>query len=819
MASKAGLFSTTLTAFIVDSKQDLKPSPQDETVYYLRQHSTILLQISGQLSSIAPQVAIPSTSPPPFPPFSPLASDVRVNVFWFMALAFSLLSALLAILVQQWVRNYMHVFQRYGDPLKSSRLRQYLYEGCERWYMPMIAEAVPKLLHISLFLFFAGLGHSLLNINTKVALSTIVPISVSSLLYIFTTFAPIVYPQSPYQNSFSGIFWYLIQKSCSRRFKYRGSDGEMKCVSTNMAQRQMQLAMEETEARKDRDERAIRWLIDNLTEDAEMEKFLSAIPGSFNTDWGTEVWERVGKHHESEDQSQNEPLGPHTDTTSHHPPTSWSIRSVLGPFVDLVGRPAPRHPTHPATHATTRSPVPPNDHPHSTAQAGTGHVQGEDRDVVHELSIRVARSVEMCKNHKLLENNVGFWRKRTRACIEVTASLVCCANAKLAWFGGILNLLGDIGCFEQVRELSSAGTDELFVMRWTCLSLVAIRQILAHYLGVSHSATLAIESFAEEDDSSNNDDLAGAQKIDETFQRANDCLFQLYDALRYAEDLTEDVKEILRGREIQILELEQIDIEADRLQWIDGRIGSMQDIIKHDSCRIISQFPGVLDNFEPYYHQAHESIPFSRLVELSRDLHKLQFICPGKTLKSMCSPSLILRNILDGQGDADAYKDLRKHLGSFRSSSGWQGDEMQRQLWRLQDLGDGGGLGFTVELFFLSLSQQLSTSSSNKSHSALYTGTFRATTSGWSIYKHSLGTQKLLLDIALSRRWVFEAHYPAYIVDEFLLLLGNVFEGQTGPHIDEAKQKFETIQQYRPGGFRERVLRVLTSEQAQSPAS
>src|SRR5450756_730221 len=158
MAPQAGLFSATLTGFALDSKQDLKPSPADETVYYLRQHSTILSQISLQLSSIAPQVSIPSTPPPPFPVFNPSASDVRVNVFWFMSLVFSLLAALLAILVQQWVRDYMHVFQRYGDPLKSSRLRQYLYEGCEGWYMPMVADAVPGFLHISLFLFFAGLG-------------------------------------------------------------------------------------------------------------------------------------------------------------------------------------------------------------------------------------------------------------------------------------------------------------------------------------------------------------------------------------------------------------------------------------------------------------------------------------------------------------------------------------------------------------------------------------------------------------------------------------------------------------------------------------
>ncbi|KAF8490532.1 hypothetical protein F5888DRAFT_1951006 [Russula emetica] len=144
----AGLFSAALTAFVVDSKQNLTPSPADETVYYLRQQSTILSQISVQLSSIAPQVSIPSTPPAPFPVFNPSASDVRVNVFWFMSLVFSLLAALLAILVQQWVRDYMHVFQRYGDPLKSSRLRQYLYEGCDGWYMPMVAEAVPGFLHL-----------------------------------------------------------------------------------------------------------------------------------------------------------------------------------------------------------------------------------------------------------------------------------------------------------------------------------------------------------------------------------------------------------------------------------------------------------------------------------------------------------------------------------------------------------------------------------------------------------------------------------------------------------------------------------------------
>ena len=143
---------------------------------------------------------------------------------------------------------------------------------------------------------------------------------------------------------------------------------------------------------------------------------------------------------------------------------------------------------------------------------------------------------------------------------------------------------------------------------------------------------------------------------------------------------------------------------------------------------------------------------------------------------------------------------------------------MHRQMWRLQDLRDGGGLGFTVELFFFAFSQLLSASPSKESHSALYTGTFRAITSDWNKYKHSLGTQKLLLDIAISRLWEFDGYYPVYILDEFLSLLTNILEGQTGPHIDGAKQKLESFR-WHDGfkRFRVGVLRVLTQAQSRAP--
>ncbi|KAI0277160.1 hypothetical protein BGY98DRAFT_648573 [Russula aff. rugulosa BPL654] len=61
----AGLFSATLTSFLIDAKQNLQASPADQAVYYLQQNVAMLNQISRQLASIAPQVAIPSDPPSP----------------------------------------------------------------------------------------------------------------------------------------------------------------------------------------------------------------------------------------------------------------------------------------------------------------------------------------------------------------------------------------------------------------------------------------------------------------------------------------------------------------------------------------------------------------------------------------------------------------------------------------------------------------------------------------------------------------------------------------------------------------------------------
>ncbi|KAF8486853.1 hypothetical protein DFH94DRAFT_701142 [Russula ochroleuca] len=643
----AGLFSAALTSFVVDSKQNLTVSPTDKMVYYLQQQSTILSQISQQISSIAPQVSIPSTPPPPFPPFNPSASDVRINAFWFMALTFSLSAALLAILVQQWVRDYMHIFQRYSDPLKSARIRQYLFEGSEGWYMPIAAEAVPGLLHVSLFLFFVGLGDSTLNINTTIGLTTTIPIGLCGLLYIFITFAPVIYPQSPYQTSFSGAIWYAIQKSRGRIFKDR--NGESNSVSTNMAKGQMELSMEETKERKARDKRAIQWLLDNLTEDAEIESFAMSIPGSFNGKWSFQVWTEPSNSNEGD-----------MSAVAQRSSRLRAIPNVLG----LIPR---QLRTCTASHSRRNALIHQPGLPSANIHRPIHTPSINERNTIRDLCRRVGHLFDTCKNRAVFTSD-ELWRRRARACVEATASLVCYADAELSWFGDIVGTLGDIGNFEGIRDLSLAERDQAFVVRWTCVSIMAIRQILRF----KEQVRLAMASFGEIGHIDRTDEAAekNARQIDET---------------------------------------------------------------------------------------------------------------------------------LEDRWNAEVIK-----------KAFWPKITLQRTLWSLQDFRDGGGLAFAVELFLLALKQLLATSPSQKSYSALYIITFETITSDWRRYKHSPGTQKILLDAVVSDQGFLRTfNYPAYITDELWQLLGDMLEGQTGPHINSAVQQLTDLQREDGDRYGAKALAVI----------
>ena len=793
-------------------------------VYYQQQSVVLLAQISEQVSSIAPQVSIPSTLPPPYPTFSPNSSDVRVNVFWFMSLIFSLTAALLATLVQQWVRDYMHVFQRYSNPLKSARLRQYLYEGAEGWYMPMVAEAVPGLVHVSLFLFFVGLGDSLLSLNTTVGVFTVIMITTCGLLYVFSMFAPIINPQSPFQNPFSGLLWYLMQKVHPERYLDRASGGSLKAVSSTLSRAQMQLAMEENDGRKDRDVRAIQWLIDNRTEDDEMESFVMAIPGCFTSKWGINVWRKVSEVGQYGDTA----LRPNATTI-----TSWSDANLPISVLPRLRPPLPRRTCHPlglfqplgrifGTRITNSIPhdatiTQPMPHLYINDHAPNGLYTHQDL-AIYDLCKRIRHLIGTCDNHSIFTNK-ELWFNRARGCAETAASLVFCVDIKPELFGDLGRLLFPLYDFLTTEwdQIKAPGSDGLFRARFHCLAFVVVNRAMENDDGITRYARRAINRlsrFKMEDDNedtniSDDDEnaLKNARRIDNYFEAAKQfCLHGLRGAFEHSDVGTteEQVKEALaHDHKDDISMLEHITLSIDGVADIDEATSRINESICDFASGLISVVRGVdFDGFKPTgVTGLIDPTQFFNPTEHPSFLP--QFIFLNQRLRLLCSYSPKLRDIIDGRG-RDTYQEILEDMKIFWASSDklafWSGVRrrhlMERQLWRLQDLRDGNGLGFWVELFCLVARQLIPIPLLPDNLSVLILGTFRIITSNWRQHKHSIGTQRVILnlicDMAILDRGLMSDHdFPKYITDELLILLQKMVEGQAGSHIDEAMEELE----------------------------
>jgi hypothetical protein len=199
-----------------------------------------------------------------------------------------------------------------------------------------------------------------------------------------------------------------------------------------------------------------------------------------------------------------------------------------------------------------------------------------------------------------------------------------------------------------------------------------------------------------------------------------------------------------------------------------------------------------------------------------------QLFFPGQQIQSLCTLGRRLRDIIDDQNTEMHYEALKslETLPNIPVELRRFNDPMKRQLWRLLDLRDGGGLGFTIELFFLTLRQLSSTTSPESSElkEVFYTGTFKVITSNWVKSKHSAGTQRVLLDLlcdlVIPSRGVFSNFsYPPYIVDKLLGLVEKIVKGHQGEHdhinyvIQELKD--DDLLNIMDSGLRDRALNAI----------
>ncbi|KAH9989154.1 hypothetical protein BJV77DRAFT_948811, partial [Russula vinacea] len=187
-----GLFSASVAAFLSVTVQDLRPNSQDTSVFYLGNIYEVLADPNATSTSVPSPVARP-------PPFFPPTYSIWVNSLWFLSFVLSLICALLATSLQQWARRYIRVTQPARcSPEKRARMRAFFANGVDMLGARLVVERLPMLLHLSLFLFFAGLGIFLFNTNHAVFNSVIWLIALFSTIYVVLTLIPMFLLQSPY---------------------------------------------------------------------------------------------------------------------------------------------------------------------------------------------------------------------------------------------------------------------------------------------------------------------------------------------------------------------------------------------------------------------------------------------------------------------------------------------------------------------------------------------------------------------------------------------------------------------------------------------
>ncbi len=156
----------------------------------------LFFQILNATVSNGSQFSIPS-SPTAFN-FSPSRSDEWLNSLWFVSLTLSLITALVAVLVKQWLHQYVAIVSN-SSARDRARIRHLRYAGLQMWQVPMIIGLLPVLLHASLGLFFAGLAIFLFSLGMKVAWLVSIIGTATYMAYIIALILPLVYPYCPFK--------------------------------------------------------------------------------------------------------------------------------------------------------------------------------------------------------------------------------------------------------------------------------------------------------------------------------------------------------------------------------------------------------------------------------------------------------------------------------------------------------------------------------------------------------------------------------------------------------------------------------------------
>lgn len=114
---------------------------------------------------------------------------VWVNLLWYLSLVISYTCTLLTMLLLQWVRRYTTIMQLSRRGPRKRALIRVFFAGVDK--PPRVVETLPILLHLSVFLFFAGLLIYLFNINHTIFSFVASWVGISAGIYALITSIPL----------------------------------------------------------------------------------------------------------------------------------------------------------------------------------------------------------------------------------------------------------------------------------------------------------------------------------------------------------------------------------------------------------------------------------------------------------------------------------------------------------------------------------------------------------------------------------------------------------------------------------------------------
>jgi hypothetical protein len=234
---------------------------------------------------------------------------VWVNGLWFLSLVISLTCALLATLLQQWARRYERVAYPHYSPQKRARIRAFYKHGVKKLHIPRAVDALPVLLHTSLFAFFAGLSVFVFGVHRTIFKVLTVWIGTCVILYLCLSVLPVIRKDSPYSTPLSGLFSFCLTGIRHLFFRLQRLPHIRNLIRVLLRSRDPRAvhlddffshSMAKTAERyafkldPDIDYDSLLWTFQSLDEDSDLEKFFEGLPRLCSSETGRRLNLRQG---------------------------------------------------------------------------------------------------------------------------------------------------------------------------------------------------------------------------------------------------------------------------------------------------------------------------------------------------------------------------------------------------------------------------------------------------------------------------------------------------------------------------------------------